>query len=145
MDLFAEHVLHLPSFFGDLLERLKRHAWKVCIPLKGIEGSNPSVSAVFTFFISTKWCFFFPHLSGNPKHFLSLQIFGYTITWHRRAEHLRLGTFFPAWFSHYPGANQPFICTIETRSCKEANGAADSFAWVWNVSSISERLFSLKH
>jgi hypothetical protein len=24
---------------------LKEHAWKVCIPLKGIEGSNPSVSA----------------------------------------------------------------------------------------------------
>ena len=23
----------------------KEHAWKVCIPLKGIEGSNPSLSA----------------------------------------------------------------------------------------------------
>ena len=31
--------------FGDLSEWLKEHAWKVCIPLKGIEGSNPSVSA----------------------------------------------------------------------------------------------------
>lgn len=30
---------------GDLSEWLKEHAWKVCIPLKGIEGSNPSVSA----------------------------------------------------------------------------------------------------
>jgi hypothetical protein len=28
-----------------LSEWLKEHAWKVCIPLKGIEGSNPSVSA----------------------------------------------------------------------------------------------------
>ena len=27
-------------------EWLKEHAWKVCIPLKGIEGSNPSVSAM---------------------------------------------------------------------------------------------------
>ncbi len=31
---------------GDLSEWLKEHAWKVCIPLKGIEGSNPSVSAM---------------------------------------------------------------------------------------------------
>jgi len=30
---------------GELLEWLKRHAWKVCIPQKGIEGSNPSLSA----------------------------------------------------------------------------------------------------
>ena len=30
---------------GDLSEWLKEHAWKVCIPQKGIEGSNPSVSA----------------------------------------------------------------------------------------------------
>ncbi|MEY4115058.1 MAG: hypothetical protein RLZ76_1751 [Bacteroidota bacterium] len=35
----------MPSFLGDLSEWLKEHAWKVCIPLKGIEGSNPSVSA----------------------------------------------------------------------------------------------------
>jgi ubiquinone/menaquinone biosynthesis C-methylase UbiE len=36
-----------PDWFinGDLSEWLKEHAWKVCIPLKGIEGSNPSVSA----------------------------------------------------------------------------------------------------
>ena len=27
-------------------EWLKEHAWKVCIPLKGIEGSNPSLSAI---------------------------------------------------------------------------------------------------
>ena len=25
----------------------KEHAWKVCIPLKGIEGSNPSLSASY--------------------------------------------------------------------------------------------------
>jgi hypothetical protein len=35
----------LPSLNGDLSEWLKEHAWKVCIPQKGIEGSNPSVSA----------------------------------------------------------------------------------------------------
>jgi hypothetical protein len=28
---------------------LKEHAWKVCIPLKGIEGSNPSLSAFSLF------------------------------------------------------------------------------------------------
>ncbi len=38
-------------FYGDLLEWLKRHAWKVCILLKGIEGSNPSVSA------NVKWLY----------------------------------------------------------------------------------------
>jgi hypothetical protein len=29
----------------EVSEWLKEHAWKVCIPLKGIEGSNPSLSA----------------------------------------------------------------------------------------------------
>ena len=40
----------MPSFSGDLSEWLKEHAWKVCIPLKGIEGSNPSVSASLSLF-----------------------------------------------------------------------------------------------
>ena len=31
---------------GEILEWLKRHAWKACIPLKGIAGSNPALSAV---------------------------------------------------------------------------------------------------
>ncbi len=37
----------MPSFnnYGEVLEWLKRHAWKVCIPLKGIAGSNPALSA----------------------------------------------------------------------------------------------------
>ena len=30
---------------GEVLEWLKRLAWKACIPQKGIEGSNPSLSA----------------------------------------------------------------------------------------------------
>ncbi len=30
---------------GEVLEWLKRHAWKACIPLKGIVGSNPILSA----------------------------------------------------------------------------------------------------
>ena len=38
------HVI-LHSFFGKVLEWLKRHAWKACIPLKGIAGSNPVLSA----------------------------------------------------------------------------------------------------
>ena len=32
---------------GEMLEWLKRHAWKACIPLKGIRGSNPRLSADF--------------------------------------------------------------------------------------------------
>ena len=28
-----------------MLEWLKRHAWKACIPQKGIRGSNPRLSA----------------------------------------------------------------------------------------------------
>ena len=30
---------------GELAEWLKAHAWKACIPQKGIGGSNPSFSA----------------------------------------------------------------------------------------------------
>ena len=33
---------------GEMLEWLKRHAWKACIPLKGIGGSNPPLSAKLT-------------------------------------------------------------------------------------------------
>jgi hypothetical protein len=32
---------------GEVSEWSKEHAWKVCIPQKGIEGSNPSLSAKF--------------------------------------------------------------------------------------------------
>ena len=28
-----------------MLEWLKRHAWKACVPLKGTAGSNPAFSA----------------------------------------------------------------------------------------------------
>ena len=31
---------------GEVLEWLKRHAWKACIPQKGIRGSNPLLSAI---------------------------------------------------------------------------------------------------
>lgn len=30
---------------GEVSEWLKEHAWKVCIPQKGIAGSNPALSA----------------------------------------------------------------------------------------------------
>ena len=33
------------SHYGELAEWLKAHAWKACIPQKGIGGSNPSFSA----------------------------------------------------------------------------------------------------
>ncbi|MDB5132703.1 MAG: hypothetical protein JWR02_2452 [Mucilaginibacter sp.] len=32
---------------GEVSEWSKEHAWKVCILQKGIEGSNPSLSAIF--------------------------------------------------------------------------------------------------
>ena len=32
---------------GEVSEWSKEHAWKVCILQKGIEGSNPSLSASF--------------------------------------------------------------------------------------------------
>ncbi len=35
---------------GELSEWFKEHAWKVCIPQKGIEGSNPSLSATNFYF-----------------------------------------------------------------------------------------------
>ena len=41
----AEQLFLQPCKIGELSEWLKEHAWKVCIPLKGIEGSNPSLSA----------------------------------------------------------------------------------------------------
>ena len=31
--------------FGEMTEWLKVHAWKVCMPQKGIVGSNPAFSA----------------------------------------------------------------------------------------------------
>ena len=36
--------IHLKQ--GKVAERSKAHAWKACIPQKGIEGSNPSLSAI---------------------------------------------------------------------------------------------------
>ena len=38
------HLL-LKTEAGKMLEWLKRHAWKACIPPKGIRGSNPRLSA----------------------------------------------------------------------------------------------------
>ena len=31
--------------FGEMQEWLNWHAWKACVPQKGTEGSNPSLSA----------------------------------------------------------------------------------------------------
>ena len=33
---------------GEMLEWLKRHAWKACIRLKCIAGSNPALSALIS-------------------------------------------------------------------------------------------------
>ena len=39
------HPISEQMLIGEMLEWLKRHAWKACIPLKGIRGSNPRLSA----------------------------------------------------------------------------------------------------
>jgi hypothetical protein len=33
------------SSMGEVSEWLKEHAWKACVPQKGIVGSNPTLSA----------------------------------------------------------------------------------------------------
>ena len=42
------HPISEQMLIGEMLEWLKRHAWKACIPLKGIRGSNPRLSAELT-------------------------------------------------------------------------------------------------
>ncbi len=37
-----------PVESGEMSEWSKEHAWKVCVPQKGTEGSNPSLSARFS-------------------------------------------------------------------------------------------------
>ena len=41
-------IASLTADEGKVLEWLKRHVWKACIPLKGIGGSNPPLSAKIT-------------------------------------------------------------------------------------------------
>ncbi len=36
---------HSYIIYGEMLEWLKRHAWKACIRQKRIRGSNPRLSA----------------------------------------------------------------------------------------------------
>ena len=40
------HPISGKACTGEMLEWLKRHAWKACILLKGIRGSNPRLSAL---------------------------------------------------------------------------------------------------
>jgi hypothetical protein len=44
----------LSEFYGEVSEWSKEHAWKVCILQKGIEGSNPSLSAGYIRFDNFK-------------------------------------------------------------------------------------------
>jgi hypothetical protein len=37
-------IVFVPA--GEMAERLKAHDWKSCVPQKGTEGSNPSLSAI---------------------------------------------------------------------------------------------------
>ena len=40
------HPISEKASIGEMLEWLKRHAWKACKPLKGFAGSNPVLSAL---------------------------------------------------------------------------------------------------
>ena len=42
---FAVVLEEARRIIGEMLEWLKRHAWKACKPLKGFAGSNPALSA----------------------------------------------------------------------------------------------------
>ena len=39
------HPISKKAYIGEMLEWLKRHAWKACIRQKCIRGSNPRLSA----------------------------------------------------------------------------------------------------
>ena len=39
------HPISKKAYIGEMLEWLKRHAWKACIRQKCIAGSNPALSA----------------------------------------------------------------------------------------------------
>ncbi len=41
---------------GEVQEWLNWHAWKACVPLKGTEGSNPSLSAILYLIILAECC-----------------------------------------------------------------------------------------
>ena len=43
---------------GEMLEWLKRHAWKACILLKGIASSNLALSAKHFKLSAQRWAFF---------------------------------------------------------------------------------------
>ena len=45
---FAIYLLICIRYDGEVLEWLKRHAWKACIRQKRITGSNPVLSATKT-------------------------------------------------------------------------------------------------
>ena len=45
----TERTAKMPFPAGEMAEWLKAHAWKACILQKGIEGSNPSLSASLIF------------------------------------------------------------------------------------------------
>ena len=59
------------AVYREVAEWSKAHAWKVCIPQKGIEGSNPFLSAIFaeTFLwnstIFYEWCEFCGNENAN--------------------------------------------------------------------------------
>ena len=50
------HPISEKASIGETLEWLKRHAWKACIPLKGITSSNLVLSACSLFFCYENGC-----------------------------------------------------------------------------------------
>ena len=58
--------------YREVAEWSKAHAWKVCIPQKGIEGSNPFLSAFLQSLAVKKRFFFF--MSGVVFVGMKMQI-----------------------------------------------------------------------
>lgn len=62
LQLYLREYPYVRGRKGKMPERSNGHAWKVCVPPKGTEGSNPSLSATkalahaSAFFISATAC-----------------------------------------------------------------------------------------
>lgn len=72
---YAIIISFLCFILGELSEWFKERAWKVRIPQKGIEGSNPSFSALKRIAIDRQYvmCFFIYKISEIMDKIAKLQ------------------------------------------------------------------------
>ena len=67
----------------------KAHDWKSCVPYKGTEGSNPSLSAKKTESVWILSFFVFKNITANPPDF-ARKIRGILAVWIKNTAILRL-------------------------------------------------------